>query len=85
VESDFASTAMSDIEDTAYPAGHFLHESRNLEMGLDAMEREHADQPLPPVPIQTAYLGKVGDYWRRNPQMRLGQLLSDPRFIQAME
>lgn len=85
----FASTLpdanMPDIEDTAYPEGHFLHESRHLETGIVAMEDKHKNTPLPPTPIQAALLDKVEAHWRKNPQMRLGQLLSNAHFLATLE
>jgi len=75
VESDLPILQMDDIEDIAYPEGHYLH-GRHLEMGIDALEEEYRDTPLPPVPIQTAWLGKVAANWSKYPQMRLGQILS---------
>ena len=75
VDSDLPLTSVAEIEDVPYPEGHLLHELRHLEMGIDAIEEERANEPLPPVPIQTALLGKVGEHWRKHPQMRLGQLL----------
>jgi hypothetical protein len=77
VESDLPLTGMGDIEDIPYPEGHRLHGSRNLEMGLDWLEKFHENEPLPPVPIQTAHLGNLADRWRRQPEMRLGQLLTN--------
>jgi uncharacterized protein YihD (DUF1040 family) len=76
VESDLPALDMRDIEDIAYPESHFLHKCRHLEMGIDALEKEHKDKPLPPVPIQTALIGKVAAVWCKKPQMRLGQFLS---------
>lgn len=74
-----------EIEDIAYPEGHFLHQSRNLEMGIEALEKQHEHQALPPVPIQTALLGKVGDAWRKTPQMRLGQILSNDQLMAELK
>ena len=76
---------MHDIEDIAYPNGHYLHESRSLETGIAALEKQHENEPLPPVPIQTALLGKVSDAWRKQPQMRLGQLLSNKLLVTELE
>lgn len=84
VESIFAETGIGDIEDIAYPEGHFLHESRHLEMGIEAMEEKHKNTPLPPTPIQAALLGKVEAHWRKNPQIRLGQLLSNAHFLASL-
>jgi hypothetical protein len=80
-KSDFPLTSIVDIEDIAYPEGHLLHHSRNLGMGIDWLEEEHKNEPLPPVPIQTAILGKFAEHWRRQPEMRLGQLLYNNREI----
>jgi uncharacterized protein YihD (DUF1040 family) len=85
VGSVLTDAGMSDIEDNAYPEGHFLHESRHLEMGIEIMEKQHQHTPLPPTPIQAALLGKVEDHWRKNPQMRLGQLLSNAHFLASLE
>ena len=76
-ESNFPPTSIADIEDIAYPEEHLLHQSRNLEMGIAALEKFHEGEPLPPAPIQTAMLGKLADRWRKQPEMRLGQLLSN--------
>ncbi len=84
-ESDFAQTSLYDIEDIVYPEGHLFHTSRNLEMGIGVLEKRYKNQPLPPAPIQTALLGRVGDYWRKQPQMRLGQLLSNNKLIKELE
>jgi hypothetical protein len=85
VKSELPLTSMAEIEDIAYPEGHLLHQSRNLEMGIDALEQRHKNGPLPPVPIQTALLGKVADHWRKHPQMRLGQILSNERLMGGLE
>jgi|SRR5665213_1167801 len=85
VKSDCPLTSMADIEDIAYPAGHLLHQSRDLEMGIDAIEKRHENEHLPPVPIQTAILGKVADHWRKHPQMRLGQILSNKLLMAELE
>jgi len=85
VKSDFPLTSMAEIEDIPYPAGHLLHQSRDLEMGIDAIEKQHENEPLPPVPIQTALLGKVAEHWRRSPQMRLGQIISNERLMAELE
>jgi hypothetical protein len=74
-ESELPGASIDDIEDIAYPEGHLFHGIRHLEMGIDWLERDHANEPLPPVPIQTAILGKFAERWRRLPDMRLGQLL----------
>ncbi len=76
-DSEFPKTSVYDIEDIAYPEGHLLHASRYLEMGIEVLEREHEHESLPPVPIQTALLGKVADRWSKMPEMRLGQMLSN--------
>jgi len=47
VDSDFPLTSIAEIEDIPYPEGHLLHELRHLEMGIDAIEEERADEPLP--------------------------------------
>jgi hypothetical protein len=85
VKSDLPITSMADIEEIAYPAGHLLHQSRDLEMGIDAIEKRHKNEPLPPVPMQTALLGRVADHWRKHPQMRLGQILSNERLMAGLE
>lgn len=85
VASTLPETDMPEIEDIAYPEGHFLHESRHLEMGIEIMEKQHQHTPLPPTPIQAALLGKVEDHWRKTPQMRLGQLLSNAHFLASLE
>jgi hypothetical protein len=74
-ESDLPLTSIDDIEDIAYPEGHNFHGIRNLEMGIDRLEKYHENEPLPPVPIQTAILSRVADYWHNHPQERLGQLV----------
>jgi len=85
VESDFPLASIADIEDIAYPEDHRLHQTCNLEMGIAALEKLHENEPLPPVPIQTALLGKVADRWRKQPDLRLGQLLSNDHFIAELE
>jgi hypothetical protein len=85
VNSELPLTCMAEIEDIAYPEGHLLHQSRNLEMGIDALEKRYKNDPLPPVPIQTALLGKVADHWRKHPQMRLGQILSNEHLMAGLE
>jgi len=75
LKSDLPRISIDEIEDIAYPEGHLLHGSRHLEMGIDWLEAQHADEPLPPVPIQTAILGEFTQRWRAMPQMTLGQLL----------
>jgi hypothetical protein len=75
-ESDLPETCIEEFEDIAYPEGHLLHGTRNLEMGLDALEKLHENEALPPVPIQIATVGRVANYWRRHPQERLGELLT---------
>ena len=84
-ESNFPLTSLADIEDIAYPEGHLLHQSRNLEMGIAALEKFHEGEPLPPVPIQTAMLGKLSDRWRKQPEMRLGQLLSNDAILAELD
>ena len=83
-ESDLPAVGMDEIEDIAYPEGHLLHgTTRDLEMGMDWLEKFHENEPFPPVPIQTAILGGVGHYWRKHPQLRLGQLLmSDHHMVE---
>jgi hypothetical protein len=73
VQSDLPITTLDDIEDIAYPEGHPFCVSRNLEMGILELENRHKGQPLPPTPIQTAYIQKVEKAWRKRPQLRLGQ------------
>jgi len=85
VKSDLPQTNMFDIEDIAYPEGHICHQARNLEMGIEELEKRYEGQPLPPVPIQTALLGKVADSWRNQPQMRLGQLLSNVNLLAELD
>jgi hypothetical protein len=85
VKADLPGTDMYDIEDINYPKGHLCHSVRNLEMGIEELEKRHSGQPLPPVPIQTALLGKVAAYWRKRPQMRLGQLLSNAALLADLE
>ena len=85
VTSDFSQTSVVDIEDVAYPVGHFLHQSRSLEMGIAALEEHNRNTPLPPVPIQTALLDKFGDVWRNKPQMRLGQILSNNQLMAKLK
>lgn len=84
-ESNIPLISIADIEDIAYPEGHLLHESRNLEMGIVALEKFHEGEPLPPVPIQTAMLGKLADRWRKQPEMRLGQLLSNDAVLAELD
>lgn len=84
-ESAFPTTSIRDIEDIPYPERHYLHESRSLEMGIAELEKRHANKTLPPVPIQTALLSKSGDAWRKKPQMRLGQILSNNQLMAELE
>jgi hypothetical protein len=84
-ESDLPSASMEEIEDIAYPEGHLLHGTRDLEMGIDGLEKFHENEPLPPVPIQTAILGRFADYWRRHPQERLGQLLMNDHHMGELD
>ena len=66
---------MAEMEDIAYPEGHPFYGSRHLEMGIDWLEKYHENEPLPPVPIQIATIGKFAERWHRQPQLRLGQML----------
>jgi hypothetical protein len=81
VQSDLPITTLDDIEDIAYPEGHPFYVSRNLEMGILEIENRHKGQPLPPTPIQAAYIQKVEKAWRNRPQLRLGQWLSNARHL----
>jgi hypothetical protein len=45
-ESDFDQIDMYDIEDIAYPEGNLFYGSRHLEMGIEAIEERHKDQPF---------------------------------------
>jgi hypothetical protein len=78
-ESDLPKASLDEIEDIAYPEGHLFHGIRNLEMGIDWLEKYHEDEPLPPIPIQTAELGRFAEFWRRRPQVRLGQIMMEER------
>jgi len=78
-ESDLPLAGLDEMEDIAYPEGHLLHGIRNLEMGIDWLEKHHENEPLPPIPIQTSDLPRFADYWRRRPQQRLGQIMMDER------
>ncbi len=74
-KSDLPLISIDDIEDIAYPEGHLLHGIRQLEMGIDWLENDYANEPLPPVPINTTVLKSFGNHWRGMPELRLGQLL----------
>ncbi len=75
IDSDFPPSSYSDIEDVAYPEGHYLHQPRSIEMGISILNEKHKQQPSPPTPFQTSTLKKFEEVWRKNHQMRLGQLL----------
>jgi hypothetical protein len=85
VKSDLPVFSYLDIEDIAYPSDHFLHETRNLEMGIKLLKEEHKDRPLSLFPVRTSILDKIGEIWRRNSDMRLGQLLSLHKFLAEKE
>jgi hypothetical protein len=84
-ESDLPEACIEEFEDIAYPEGHLLHGTRNLEMGLDLLEKLHENEPLPPVPIQIGTVDIVANYWRRHPQERLGDLLSSYYHLTEMD
>jgi hypothetical protein len=75
VKSDLPLTGVDKIEDISYPEGHRLHKTRNLEMGLDELEKRHQSESPPDDPVGSSVIRTIASYWRKHPQQRLGKLL----------
>jgi len=85
VDSELPVVSYLDIEEIDYPQDHYLSGKPNLEMGFKFLREGLNNKPVELNDDQVKAIERVGENWRKQPQMRLGQLLTGENLMAKMK